>query len=147
MATRFKERGIQGFGKSKRSKKKTKISNKTSKPSKGSIKKRLDKVFSEIVREKGFCERCNKKENLQCSHIFSRSQLSVRWDLDNAFCLCAGCHLYWWHKNPIEAAEFTKQRLGEDKYKQLILKSSQIKKWSIGELNELYLKLCQTKLQ
>lgn len=113
---------------------------------KKTLKNKLDKVFSEIIRERGRCERCGKTEKLQCSHIYSRSLLSVRWDIDNAFCLCAGCHLYWWHKNPIEAAEFTKEKLGVEKYNLLRKKSVTIKKWTDVELNQLYLALCQTKL-
>lgn len=69
---------------------------------KGLIKK-LDILFSKKVREIGYCQRCHKTENLQCAHIFSRKSKSIRWDFGNALCLCAGCHLYWWHLEPAEA--------------------------------------------
>lgn len=70
---------------------------------KTAIKKKLDVLFSKIVRSVGRCERCGKTEHLQCAHIFSRRHLSLRYDFENAICLCAGCHLYWWHLEPAEA--------------------------------------------
>ena len=110
------------------------------------LKNKLDTVFSLKIRERGRCERCGTTERLQCSHIFSRSNLSVRWDEDNAFCLCSGCHIFWWHKNPIEAGEFTREKLGEEKYKILRAKAQAIKKWTDLELSQLYLTLCRTQL-
>jgi len=111
------------------------------KPSKKTLKNKLDKIVSEIVKNKGCCERCYKKASqvqLQTAHIFSRSNLSVRWDLDNVLCLCASCHINFAHKNPIEFAEFVKAKLGETKYEELKRKANTIKKWSDYELQELY---------
>ncbi len=99
---------------------------------------KLDEIFAKIVRKKGFCQRCNRVEHLQCSHIHSRSKMSVRWDLLNAFCLCAGCHLYWWHKHPIEAAEFAKNILGEYNYQALLIRSTTLKRWTEHEMAEHY---------
>lgn len=67
---------------------------------------KLDKLFSQKVRSKGFCERCGKESNLQCAHIYSRRNKRLRWDFENALCLCAGCHLYWWHLEPAEAVRW-----------------------------------------
>lgn len=69
---------------------------------KGLVRK-LDTLVSSIVRSKGKCERCGKKENLQCAHIYSRRYKHLRWDLQNVVCLCAGCH-FWAHQNPTEFA-------------------------------------------
>ena len=99
---------------------------------------KLDKIYSELIRKYGRCLRCDKVNNLQCSHIHSRTKMSVRWDLKNAFCLCAGCHKYWWHLHPIDAAEFTKQKLGDYEYAQLNARANSIKKWTIDEMQELY---------
>lgn len=107
------------------------------KPTRSSIRNKLDIIFSQIIRSKGRCERCGKTEGLQAAHIFSRSNLAVRWDLENAFCLDSGCHVYWAHKNPIEFTEWTKVMLGEEKYQKLRRKASTIKKWSIPELEDL----------
>ena len=111
------------------------------------IRNKLDKVFSLIIREYGSCEKCGKRDGLQCAHIFSRSNLAVRWDTDNAWCLCAGCHLYWAHKNPVEFTEWTKNRMGEEKYQALRVKANTIKKWTDIELSQLYISLMRTNIK
>ena len=70
---------------------------------KGLIRK-LDKLFSLKVREKGYCElkgkdtiRCGGV--LQCAHITTRSRKALRWDFNNAICICSGHHV-WYTKNP-----------------------------------------------
>lgn len=68
---------------------------------KTSLKKKMDKLFSEKVRAIGFCQYCGSTENLQTAHIFSRKNLSIRWDPENAVCLCVKHHLYWAHKEPV----------------------------------------------
>lgn len=77
------------------------------KPSRKTLKRKLDKLVSEIVRKRGKCERCLGKNCLQAAHIFSRTYLNTRWDLDNVLCLCAGCHFFA-HKNPILFVEWLK---------------------------------------
>lgn len=73
--------------------------------------KLVDNLFSKIVRERdGRCLRCGKTENLQCSHVLPRTYMVTRWNLDNAITLCVGCHLYWWHKNPLEAAAWYEEK-------------------------------------
>jgi hypothetical protein len=63
--------------------------------------------------------------------------MSVRWDIKNAFCLCSGCHIFWWHKNPVLAGEFTKEKLGEYEYIALNQRANSLKKWTIPEMQEL----------
>ena len=110
------------------------------KVTKTSIKKKLDKIFSLIVRKRGYCAKCDTTEykKLQCAHIFSRSRLSVRWDLDNAICLCFKDHFHWAHREPILFAEFVKNYLGRVRYNALKQKASMIKKWTLEDLKELY---------
>ena len=109
------------------------------KPTKSGMTRKLDKIFSLLVRKRGYCQKCNLTEDskLQCAHIHSRSRLSVRWDLMNAFCLCSGCHIFWAHKHPIEFAEFTRKQLGDYNYAQLITRANSIKKWTIPEMQNL----------
>lgn len=97
------------------------------------LRKKLDKIVSEIIRKRGLCEKCGSSKNLHTAHIFSRSYLSVRWDLDNCLCLCCKCHLYWAHLNPIEFVEFVKVLLG-DKYEALKEKFREITKLSEADL-------------
>ena len=103
--------------------------------------KKLDKLVSDIVRSRGVCARCRRGGEsvvLQCSHIFSRRNFSVRFDLNNCLCLCLRCHLYWAHKNPIEFYEFVQEHLGKYNFAQLKQKAQQIHKYTLSELQELY---------
>ena len=89
------------------------------KPAKKTIKRKADKLFSEFIRSKGYCEWCGKKDGtLQTSHIFSRRFLVTRWEPINAVCLCAACH-YKWHDRPVEGVEWVKEYLGEEIYNEL----------------------------
>lgn len=78
-------------------------------------KKRADVLFSRIVRSRGRCEACGRTDSLQCAHIVSRRFNATRCMEDNAFCLCASCHLRFteW---PLEFAGFVIGRIGEDAY-------------------------------
>ena len=67
----------------------------------------LDALFSHFIRVRDAkCLRCSKVETLQCSHVMPRTWLATRWDPDNAITLCYACHLHWWHKDPLGAAEW-----------------------------------------
>lgn len=89
------------------------------KPSKTTIKRKADRLFSEYVRSKGYCEWCEKRtDGLECAHIFSRRFLVTRWEPINALSLCHACHRKW-HDKPVEAVEWVKEYLGEDVYEEL----------------------------
>ena len=89
--------------------------------------RKLDKLFSQLIRSKGYCEKCGaRNDTLQCCHIFSRSKRSVRWTKLNALCLCAKCH-WWAHLNPILFTEFVRQHLGKTRYELLKTKARKIK--------------------
>jgi 5-methylcytosine-specific restriction endonuclease McrA len=109
------------------------------KPTKKTLRNKLDKLCSEIVRKRGKCQRCGKKNNLQTAHIFGRTYSNTRWDLDNLLCLCPDCHINFAHKQPILFAEFVKDFLGIDKYELLKEKHNQITKYTMDDL--------QTKLK
>ena len=104
------------------------------KPSRKTLRNKLDKLCSEITRSKGKCQRCGKKNNLQTAHIFGRTYNSTRFDLDNLLCLCPDCHINFAHKQPILFAEFVRKILGEDKYELLKEKHRQITKFTLDDL-------------
>jgi len=106
--------------------------------SKTSLKKKMDKLFAEKVREMGFCQRCGKTSNLQCAHIYSRKNLSIRWDFENAVCLCAGCHLFWAHQEPVE---FTNWVRDFKALKYLEEKIANAKPMKLYDLQAIYKKL------
>lgn len=70
--------------------------------------KQADKLFAELIHKRGKCERCGKITSLQTAHIIPRTNKNLRWNPDNALLLCVACHLYWFHKNPLEAMEWFK---------------------------------------
>lgn len=103
------------------------------------LKKKLDIVFSKLIRSKGRCERCGRRPPevvLNCSHIFSRANLSVRWDELNAKCLCAGDH-FEWHQSPLEGMEWLKTIRTPEQLEELKRRANSIKQWTVGELKEL----------
>jgi hypothetical protein len=59
----------------------------------------------------------------------------VRWDKDNAFCLCVADH-FWAHKNPVDFTEWVKEMLGQERYNLLRVKANMIVKWSIEDMQK-----------
>ena len=110
-------------------------------PKKSTLRNKLDKLCSQIVRARGSCEKCKSKESLQCCHIFSRKYNNTRWDLDNLLCLCAKDH-FLFHAEPLYFAEWVKLHLGEEKYELLKEKHNQITKYTIEDL-QIKLKVLQ----
>jgi len=75
--------------------------------------KKLDKAWSEAIRWRDtYCQKCGSEERLSAAHLFSRTNRSVRWDLDNGICLCYRCHIHWSHKEPIEFVRWLAQTKG-----------------------------------
>jgi hypothetical protein len=67
---------------------------------KKTLKKKCDKLFSLTVRKHGRCQffgldkvHCSKV--LQCAHIETRGISRLRFDQQNALCLCSGHHWYY----------------------------------------------------
>ena len=70
------------------------------------LKKLLHQLV--VVRDKK-CLKCGSKGILHASHIYPKGVYKdVEFDPDNLKALCYRCHLYWWHKNPIEASDWFK---------------------------------------
>lgn len=84
-------------------------------------KNHCDRLFSQIVRSVGVCERCGSyagEVQLQTSHWISRRYSNVRTDFDNAFCLCAACHR-WWHAFPTDASDWAIEQRGRETYERI----------------------------
>ena len=61
---------------------------------------RCDKLWSGIIRSKGYCEASEVSECLgilQACHIGRRGDNAIRHDLENGLCLCVKHH-YWFDK-------------------------------------------------
>jgi len=97
--------------------------NAVTRPTKTSLKRKADRLFGIQVRARGHCEAagfddidCNG--GLQTAHIVRRRYLSVRWDLDNAACLCQAHHVYFtWH--PLAEERFHTGYLGAEHFEAL----------------------------
>ena len=82
----------------------------------------LDCLWSLKIHAGGRCEVCGGVGRLNAHHVFSRSNKSVRWDLDNGVLLCVSHHVFGqWsaHKNPVEFIEKMRTLRGEKWYKAL----------------------------
>ena len=82
---------------------------------------KLHKLLRELVliRDKR-CLRCGKESILHTSHIYPRGKYPrMQFLPENVKALCTGCHLYWWHKHPIEAREWAIKALGRPRLNKL----------------------------
>lgn len=84
--------------------------------------KACDDLFRQIIRIRdGFYKR--NEENLQVAHFWTRGNLRVRWDLDNAMLLTASRHIWWAHVHPKQFEEFWRKRLGKEKFEALEIRA------------------------
>lgn len=100
----------------------------------------LDQLFSKLIRAwRRRCEICGK-ESTQLHHWKGRRHRSVRYDPDNAWSLCFGCHRKF-HEDPSWAVEMQKKRLGL-RYDHFILKANGICKCTNSDkkLLEIWIK-------
>jgi 5-methylcytosine-specific restriction endonuclease McrA len=113
------------------------------------IKTKLDKLFTQMVmfRDKRTCEKCGRSDTqMQTSHIVGRTNLHLRWNLNNAMCLCAYHHLHWWHAKPLEAAKWFQDKY-PDRFHYLETENQKTVKYSTADLEEVYDGLKQIAVQ
>ena len=93
-------------------------------------KTNLNKLVREyvVLRDK-MCLRCGKKDNLHASHIYPKGKYrKMQFDVENVKALCLACHLYWWHKNPLEAASWLKKVISKARLNRLKKQANAINK-------------------
>ena len=87
------------------------------------------------------CEKCHKLSPLNAHHFYSRSVRAVRWDLNNGFCLCVGCHTFSSkfsaHKTPAEFVEWAIERRGQEWYDDLKNRKNKIAKYTDLDVDSL----------
>ena len=68
-------------------------------------------------RDNFVCVRCGKKVegmNAHGGHIYNEGTYrSMSADVDNILTMCYYDHINWWHKNPIEASAWFKEKYPE----------------------------------
>lgn len=64
-----------------------------------------------FLRDSLQCVRCGQRNGLAPSHVYPQGRYPrMAWEMDNIKTLCNGCHIFWWHKHPIEAADWFKEK-------------------------------------
>lgn len=89
-------------------------------------KRKLDRLFSSYIlfRDNRTCKCCGKtKGRMNTSHIIPKQCLFLRWNSDNALTLCYKCHLWMWHKSPLEGVRWLESFIGIDKCNKLLSNS------------------------
>ncbi len=108
--------------------------------SKKKLKEKLDNIWAQIIKSKGYCEVCHSSNNLNAHHVVGRINYGLRWDLRNGCCLCPGCHMFSSktsaHNNPIWFLEHFKFHRPDD-YEYLLKTKNKIKTFSIFDYQEI----------
>jgi hypothetical protein len=81
------------------------------------IRNSCDKLWAQIIRSKGRCEKCgatDRERQLHPHHVYGRVDMRLRFDPRNGCCLCAHCHLTWAEAYPIEFADWFREVRPED---------------------------------
>lgn len=118
-----------------------KLKRKHPKSKKQKLREKLEKLVSEYVklRDGYICQKCSIRvegSNCHASHVIPKSHGdALRFDPLNLKVLCMHCHLHWWHKNPLEAQEWFKDKF-LSKYEYLMIKKESIKKYTIEMYEE-----------
>ena len=91
---------------------------------------KLNKLVREyVVKRDKVCLRCGKPDRLHASHIYPKGKYrKMQFDVENVKALCVGCHLYWWHKHPIEAKEWAIKVLGRKRLNKLKKQANTVNK-------------------
>ena len=103
--------------------------------------KKLDNAWASKIKEYGMCEFCHKLKPLNAHHFYSRSIRVVRWDIDNGFCLCVGCHVFSSkfsaHKTPAEFVDWAIEKRGIDWYESLKDRKNLMIKYNDADYDDL----------
>ena len=114
---------------------------------KKALSTKLDKAWADKVKEYGMCEVCRKTKSLNAHHFYSRSIRVVRWDVDNGFCLCVGCHVFSSkfsaHKTPAEFVEWAIEKRGIQWYEDLKERKNSLIKYRDDDYKDLLQKIIE----
>ncbi len=106
-----------------------------------------DKLWSNAVKARAGnrCEVCGETNELASHHFFHRWNKSVRYNIENGFCLCRKCHCksseFSAHLTPFAFGQWAIQQRGQDWFLSLSKEKNQSKKFTIAEMEEIYEKL------
>lgn len=115
------------------------------KPTRTSIVKKLDAVFSTYIRRRyavneiAECYTCGKKEHWKkqhAGHFASRRQYSTRWNEYNVQVQCPSCNI-WQQGMQFQFGKNLCLQYGDNFADDLMIESKQIRKFTDVELQEL----------
>jgi hypothetical protein len=107
------------------------------KPSRKSLVKKLDGLFSLYIRQRdGYCFTCGNTDSPTCGHLFTRTAYSTRWDKRYAFQQCWPCNYRHEFKPEIFTEKFI-DRFGLEAYKQGIRDHHKPTKYTDLQLKQL----------
>ena len=116
------------------------------------INRLLNKEWAQLIKliAKYKCEYCNKTTTLNSHHIYGRSKLSTRWDVDNGMCLCSGCHIlsssFSAHQTPLDFTYWIRKKRGNVWFNRLQKKAHTTVHYALFERKEI-LKDLQSKVK
>jgi len=88
-------------------------------------KARADRLFSQLVRSRGLCERCGVRDDVVTAHIIGRRFSKTRTDERNAWALDPTCH-YVVDNFPDEKMGLVEDTIGMGVYDELRAKAESI---------------------
>lgn len=112
------------------------------KPKKTTLKKKLEKLVAQYVKQRdgNICQKCLKYvegANCHASHVIPKSMGNqFRFDPLNLKVLCFKCHIGWWHKEPVRAGEWFKEKF-PDRYEYLYGQPRKTAKFSVEDYQEM----------
>lgn len=114
---------------------------KKKKPTVVQLKKKLDKVFSDYIRQRdnGVCFTCGSTQEWkyqQNGHFVSRGANATRFDEQNCHCQCVGCNVFKNGNYPIYAMKL-QELFGEGIIAELVKRGKAIKQFRVSELEEM----------
>ena len=111
-----------------------------------SLKRKLDKVFSQWIRKRdalpngiGICITCNRAAVLQAGHFIPRQHHATRWHADNVWGQCAGCNC-WGHGQQAAYYVALVKRIGQKRVDELMRLRHTTVKYTRSELGEMIAK-------
>ncbi len=114
---------------------------KKEKSAKKKVKLNKDKDWSYQVKERDNfrCVYCNSTLNLNSHHIYSRNNLTTRYDIDNGITLCAKHHTFSnefsAHRTPVEFTYWLESIKGKEFLDNLRLKTKKLS-YEMSELQK-----------